>query len=56
MNMKEYSLNFTPLEKYAPIMVVDSRGWMSKFMLGVSKDVAKSVEFLYWLRRWKALY
>lgn len=39
--MKEYSLKFTQLSKYAPHMVADNRSRMSKFVSGVSDSVFK---------------
>lgn len=41
MTVKEYSLKFTRLFKYAPSMVADSRARMSKIMSGVSEAVVK---------------
>ncbi|KAF3632455.1 putative hyoscyamine 6-dioxygenase-like [Capsicum annuum] len=41
ITVKEYSLKFTQLAKYAPHMVEDSRSRMSKFVLGVSSNVVK---------------
>ena len=41
MSVREYSLKFTQLAKYAPAMVADSRARMSKFVSGVSEDVVK---------------
>ena len=35
MSVKEYSLEFTQLSKYAPTMVVDSRTKMNKFFMGI---------------------
>ena len=37
--MKEYSLKFTQLERYAPTMVADSRFRISKFVSGVYNSV-----------------
>uniref|UniRef100_M1DIB8 Gag-pol polyprotein n=1 Tax=Solanum tuberosum TaxID=4113 RepID=M1DIB8_SOLTU len=34
--MKEYSLKFTQLSKYAPTLVANSRARMNKFVMGVS--------------------
>ena len=36
MCVKEYSLKFTQLYKYAPIIVADSRAKMNKFVMGIS--------------------
>ena len=36
MSVKEYSLKFTQLSKYAPTLVADSRAKMNKFVIGVS--------------------
>ncbi|WMV19633.1 hypothetical protein MTR67_013018 [Solanum verrucosum] len=44
MSVKEYSLKFTQLSKYAPAMVADSRNMMSRYLTGVSKMV--KIEFL----------
>lgn len=41
MSVKEYSLKFTQLARYAPTMVADSRARMSKFVARVSEDVVK---------------
>lgn len=41
MTRQEYSLKFTPLSKYAPHVVVDSRSKMSKFVFGVSNSMVK---------------
>jgi len=39
MSVKEYSLKFTQLSKYAPTIVGDSRAKMNKFVMGVSELV-----------------
>jgi len=39
--VKEYSLKFTQLAKYAPTMVADFRARMSKFVSGVSNFAVK---------------
>lgn len=39
--MKEYSLKFIQLARYAPAMGDDSRARMSKFVANVSEDVVK---------------
>ncbi|XP_049356980.1 uncharacterized protein LOC125821605 [Solanum verrucosum] len=36
MSVKEYSLKFTQLSKYAPTLVANSRARMNKFVIGVS--------------------
>jgi len=36
MSVKEYSLKFTQLSKYAPTLVANSRARMNKFVMGVS--------------------
>ncbi|WMV59234.1 hypothetical protein MTR67_052619, partial [Solanum verrucosum] len=41
MSVKEYSLKFTQLSKYASAMVANYRARMSKFVLGISKMVVK---------------
>ncbi|KAF3654391.1 hypothetical protein FXO38_15181 [Capsicum annuum] len=41
MTVKEYSLKFTQLARYAPYVVADSRSRMSKFIYGVSEGVIK---------------
>ena len=33
--MKEYSLKFTQLYKYAPTVVADSRAKINKFIMGI---------------------
>ena len=40
MNVKEYSLKFTQIFKYAPTMAADSRAKMNKFVMGVSDLVS----------------
>ena len=39
--MKEYSLNFTQLARYAPYVVADNRSRISKFVFGVSDSMVK---------------
>ena len=39
MKVKEYSLKFTQLTRYAPHVVADSRAKMSKFTLGVNDSM-----------------
>ena len=39
MIMKEYSLKFTQLARYAPHVVADSRAKMSKFVSGVNDSM-----------------
>ena len=39
MMVKEYSLKFTQLARYAPHVVADSRAKMSKFVFGVNYSV-----------------
>ena len=39
--MKEYSLKFTQLARYAPHVVADNRSRISKFISGVSDSVVK---------------
>ncbi|WMV13556.1 hypothetical protein MTR67_006941 [Solanum verrucosum] len=41
VSVREYALKFTQLSKYAQMMVSDSRGKISMFVLGVSKIVVK---------------
>lgn len=41
MSVKEYSLNFTKLSRYAPEMVTEPMTQMSKFVSNVSKLVVK---------------
>jgi len=41
MTVKEYSLKFTQLARYAPHLVVYSRSKISKFMSGVYNSVVK---------------
>ena len=36
MILKEYTLKFTQLSKYAPAMVVDSKAKIKKFDMGIS--------------------
>ena len=42
--MKEYSLKFTQLARYAPTIVADNRSIMSKFVYGVSESMVKEYE------------
>lgn len=39
MSVKEYSIKFTQLSKYAPTMVADSRSKMNKFFMRISNLV-----------------
>ena len=39
MSVKEYSLKFSQLSKYAPTIVADHRSTMNKFVLGISDHV-----------------
>ena len=41
MSVKEYSLKFIQLSKYAPSMVANPRSSMNKFLMGVSIFVEK---------------
>ena len=41
MSVKEYSLKFIQLSKYAPSMVANPRSRMNKFVTGVSSWVEK---------------
>lgn len=41
MSVKEYSLKFTQLARYAPHVVDDSRSKMSKFVSSVSDSMLK---------------
>ena len=41
MSVKEYTLKFTPLARYAPHVVADSRSRMSKFVSEVSDSMVK---------------
>ena len=41
MIVKEYSLKFTKLSKYAPTLVKNSRDKMNQFMMGFSSFVEK---------------
>ncbi|XP_049406214.1 uncharacterized protein LOC125869832 [Solanum stenotomum] len=41
MSVKEYSLNFTQLSRYAPTMVANPMARMSKFVTGVSEMVVR---------------
>ena len=41
MMVKEYSLKFTQLARYAPHVVADSGSKMSKFVFGVSDSIVK---------------
>ena len=41
MSVKEYSLKFTQLTKYAPTLVSYSRTRINKFVMGVSSMVDK---------------
>lgn len=41
ISLKVYKLKFTQLARYAPTMSVGSRARISKFVLGVFKDVVK---------------
>ncbi|XP_049406176.1 uncharacterized protein LOC125869781 [Solanum stenotomum] len=41
MSVKEYSLKFTQLSKYAPTLVANSRARMNKFVMGVFGSVEK---------------
>lgn len=44
--MREYSLNFTKLSMYAPFIVSDPRGRMSKFISSVSNVVSKEFKMV----------
>ena len=39
MSVKEYSLKFVKLSMYASSLVANSRDEMSRFVIGVSKDL-----------------
>ncbi|KAF3676878.1 V-type proton ATPase subunit G [Capsicum annuum] len=41
MSVKEYSLKFTQLARYAPTIMVDNRSRMSKFVSGVADSMVK---------------
>lgn len=41
MSVRKYSLKFTKLSKYVPLMVADTRARMSNFIHGVSHLVSK---------------
>ncbi len=41
ISVKEYSLKFTRLVRYAPSMVADNRSRMSKFVFSVSDSMIK---------------
>lgn len=41
MSGKEYSLKFTYLARYAPIMVVDNKSRMSKIVSGIADSIVK---------------
>lgn len=41
MSVKECSLKFIQLAKYAPTIVANSRAFMRKFMSGTSEDMVK---------------
>lgn len=50
MSMKEYSLKFTQLARYALTIVPDSRSKMSKYVLGVSKYVVKECRIAMFIK------
>lgn len=39
ISVKEYNLKFTQISNHAPTMVVDSKGEMNKFVMGISNLV-----------------
>lgn len=41
MSMKEYSLKFTQLDRYAPYVLANNRSRMRKFVSGVSDSMVK---------------
>lgn len=41
MSVREYSLKFTQLVRYAPSMVDANRSWMCMFVFGVADSVVK---------------
>ena len=43
-SVHEYSLEFIKLSKYAPSLVFDPRGQMSRFVTGVSKDLQEECQ------------
>ena len=45
MMVKEYSLRFTQLARYAPHVVADNRAKMSKFMSGVNDSVVNECRY-----------
>ena len=45
MMVKEYSLKFTQLSRYAPYVVADSRAKMSKFVSGVNNSVVNECRY-----------
>jgi len=45
MTVKEYSLKFTQLARYAPHVVTDNRAKMSKFVSGVNNSVVNKCRF-----------
>lgn len=46
MSMKQYSLKFAKLEKYAHMMVANNRSKISKFIPGVVTGIYKSFVFI----------
>lgn len=50
MSVREYSLMFTKLSKYAPIMVADPIEWMSKFIFGVSELLSKECKMTMFMK------
>ena len=44
--VKEYSIKFTQLARYAPYVVADSRAKMSKFVSGVNDSVVNECRFV----------
>ena len=42
MTVRDYSLRFTQLARYAPHVVADNRSKISKFMSGVSNSMVRS--------------
>ena len=56
MSVNEYSLKFTPLSKYAPTLVANSRDKMNKFLMGCVVWLKKSVARQFSIMIWISLY
>ena len=52
MSVKEYSLKFTKLTKYAPTLISKSRGRMNKFVMGCLVWLNQSIVLQFYIMLW----